>query len=146
MHIFEGGEVQFRPGFLADVAENTRTFFAGVCAHAEIRRCNGSTFFWEGAAASVRRSKDAAGGRGGRDPSLNETCLEALPSCTKRAERLGLPCALNTSLSREVQNKRLDPTRAEDEWRRHGRSVSKAPVPHVADFMWFANTALTETG
>jgi hypothetical protein len=96
---------------------------------------------------------------GWRDPSLNDTCLEALRELLQRAQQLGFAerehfLFLSSLEGRGVsswhgQHRRLDPTRLMTSWRSAWRSLRKAAgLPHVRfhDGRHTALTRLAEKG
>jgi hypothetical protein len=95
---------------------------------------------------SVRRSKTPAGWR---DPSLNDTCLEALRELHARASRLGFTDPEHFLFPWHGQYRQLDPTRPMTSWRTAWRSLRKAAsLPHVRfhDGRHTALTRLAEKG
>lgn len=94
----------------------------------------------------MRRSKTPAGWR---DPSLNDTCLEALGELHGRARRLGFAERDHFLFPWHGQHRKLDPTRPMTSWRSAWRSLRKAAgLPHVRfhDGRHTALTRLAEKG
>jgi hypothetical protein len=84
---------------------------------------------WEDRRLSVRRSKTPAGWR---DPSLNETCLEALLELHGRADARGFTDREHFLFPWHGQHKKLDPTRPMTSWRTAWRSWrAAAGLPNV---------------
>lgn len=76
---------QSKPDWFFAYVAATLDFFCGLRA-CEIKALQWKHVSWDDRRLSVRRSKTPAGWR---DPSLNETCLEALRELHSRAEQLG---------------------------------------------------------
>jgi Phage integrase family len=77
------------------------------------------------------------------DPSLNDTCLEALGELHARAARLGFAEHTHFLVPWHGQHRKLDPTRPMTSWRSAWRSLRKAAgLPHVR-FHEGRHTALT---
>jgi integrase len=120
-------------------------FFCGLRA-CEIKGLQWKHIFWEDRHLSVRRSKTPAGWR---DPSLNDTCVEALRELHTRADRLGFSDREHFLFPWHGQRKQLDPTRPMTSWRSAWRSLRKAAgLPHVRfhDGRHTALTRLAEKG
>jgi len=112
----------------------------------EIKALQWKHISWEDRRLSVRRSKTPAGWR---DPSLNETCFDALRELHGRAERLGFDASEHFLFPWHGQHKRLDPTRPMTSWRTAWRSLRKAAgLPNVRfhDGRHTALTRLAEKG
>jgi integrase-like protein len=123
----------------------TLDFFCGLHA-CEIKELQWKHISWEDRRFSVRRSKAPAGWR---DPSLNDTCLEALRQLHGRADRLAL-LNVSTSCSRGMASTGVSiPRRAMTSWGTAWRSLRKAAdLPHVRfqDGRHTAVTRLAEEG
>jgi hypothetical protein len=92
------------------------------------------------------RSKTPAGWR---DPSINDTCLQALGELQARAQRLGFAERNHFLFPWHGQYRKLDPTRPMTSWRSAWRSLRKAAgLPHVRfhDGRHTALTRLAEKG
>jgi len=112
----------------------------------EIKALQWKHISWEDRRLSVRRSKTPAGWR---DPSLNETCFDALRELHGRAGRLGFDASEHFLFPWHGQHKRLDPTRPMTSWRTAWRSLRKAAgLPNVRfhDGRHAALTRLAEKG
>jgi len=130
--------------FFAYVAA-TLDFFCGLRA-CEIKGLQWKHVAWEDRRLSIRRSKTPAGWR---DPSLNDTCLEALCELHASAQRLGFNDPEHFLFPWHGQHKQLDPTRPMTSWRTAWRSLRKAAgLPHVRfhDGRHTALTRLAEKG
>jgi integrase len=130
--------------FFAYVAA-TLDFFCGLRA-CEIKGLQWKHVFWAERRLSIRRSKTPASWR---DPSLNDTCLEALRELHARAARLGFAQPDHFLCPWHGQRKQLDPTRPMTGWRSAWRSLRKAAgLPHVRfhDGRHTALTRLAEKG
>ncbi len=130
--------------FFAYVAA-TLDFFCGLRA-CEIRALQWKHVSFDDRRLSVRRSKTPAGWR---DPSLNETCLEALRELQARAQPLGFCDSEHFLFPWHGQHRKLDPSRPMTSWRTAWRSLRKAAgLPHVRfhDGRHTALTRLAEKG
>jgi len=130
--------------FFAYVAA-TLDFFCGLRA-CEIKALQWKHVSWEERRLAVRRSKTPAGWR---DPSLNDTCLEALRELHQRAEPLGFTNSEHFLFPWHGLRKQLDPTRPMTSWRTAWRSLRKAaglPSVRFHDGRHTALTRLAEKG
>jgi integrase len=130
--------------FFAYVAA-TLDFFCGLRA-CEIKALQWKHISWEERRLAVRRSKTPAGWR---DPSLNDTCLEALRELHQRAEPLGFTNSEHFLFPWHGLRKQLDPTRPMTSWRTAWRSLRKAaglPSVRFHDGRHTALTRLAEKG
>src|SRR5436190_16065313 len=98
--------------FFAYVAA-TLDFFCGLRA-CQIKALQWKHISWEDQRLSVRRSKTPAGWR---DPSLNDTCLEALRELHGRAQQMGFDAPEHFLFPWHGPHKHLDPTRPMTSWR-----------------------------
>lgn len=89
---------------------------------------------------SVRRSKTPAGWR---DPSLNDSCLEALRELHGRADALGFAEPDHFLFLWHGRDKKLNPTRPMTSWRSAWRSLRKAAGLEHVRFHDGRHTALT---
>jgi hypothetical protein len=130
--------------FFAYVAA-TLDFFCGLRA-CEIKALQWKHISWQERRLSVRRSKTPASWR---DPSLNETCLEALRELHDRARQLGFDAAEHYLFPWHGQRKKLDATRPMTSWRTAWRSLRRAaglPTVRFHDGRHTALTRLAEKG
>jgi integrase len=130
--------------FFAYVAA-TLDFFCGLRA-CEIKALQWQHVSFEERRLSIRRSKTPAGWR---DPSINDTCLEALGELHARAQKLGFAERHHFLFPWHGQHRKLDPTRPMTSWRSAWRSLRKAAgLPHVRfhDGRHTALTRLAEKG
>jgi len=135
---------------LFDVAQsNPAWFFAYVAATLDffcgLRACEIKGLQWKDISLeewrlSVRRSKTAAGWR---DPSLNDTCLEALRELRSRVGRLGFAQPDHFLFPWHGRRKQLDPTKPMASWRSAWRSLRKAAGLSHVRFHDGRHTALT---
>jgi integrase len=130
--------------FFAYVAA-TLDFFCGLRA-CEIKALQWKHISLEERRLSVRRSKTPAGWR---DPSLNDTCVEALGELHAQASRLGFTDPDHFLFPWHGQHRRLDPSRPMTSWRSAWRSLRRAAgLPRVRfhDGRHTALTRLAEKG
>jgi integrase len=130
--------------FFAYVAA-TLDFFCGLRA-CEIKALQWKHLSFDDRRLSIRRSKTPAGWR---DPSLNETCLDALRELHARAAQLGLANPDHFLFPWHGPRRQLDPTRPMTSWRTAWRSLrTAAGLPHVRfhDGRHTALTRLAEKG
>ena len=80
---------------------------------------------------------------GWRDPSLNDTCLDALRQLHESAQQLGFSDAEHFLFPWHDQHKVLDPTRPMTSWRTAWRSLRKAASLPSVRFHDGRHTALT---
>ena len=142
-HLFE--IAKSNPAWFFAYTAATLDFFCGLRA-CEIKALQWKHISWEDRRLSVRRSKTPAGWR---DPSLNETCFDALRELHGRAERLGFDASEHFLFPWHGQHKSLDPTRPMTSWRTAWRSLRKAAgLPNVRfhDGRHTALTRLAEKG
>jgi integrase len=91
----------------------TLDFFCGLRA-CEIKALQWQHVSFDDRRLSIRRSKTPAGWR---DPSLNETCLEALRELHHRAAQLGFAERDHFLFPWHGQHRKLDATRPMTSWR-----------------------------
>ena len=130
--------------FFAYVAA-TLDFFCGLRA-CGIKGLQWKHVSWEERRLSIRRSRTPAGWR---NPSLNDTCLDALRELHESAQRLGFSDAEHFLFPWHGQRKHLDPTRPMTSWRTAWRSLRKAaglPSVRFHDGRHTALTRLAEKG
>jgi integrase len=105
----------------------TLDFFCGLGA-CEIRALQWKHVSFDERRLSVRRSKTPADWR---DPSLNDTCLEALRELQAHATAFGFTNPEHFLFLWHGRNKKLDPARPMTSWRRAWRSLRLAAgLPH----------------
>jgi integrase len=134
-----------RPAWIFAYVAATLDFFCGLRA-CEIKALQWKHISFDERRLSVRRSKTPAGWR---DPSLNDTCLEALRELQSRVRALGLADPEHYLFAWHGRNKKLDPTRPMASWRSAWRSLrGAAGLSHVRfhDGRHIALTRLAEKG
>ena len=123
----------------------TLDFFCGMRT-CEIKAIQWKHISWAQRRLAIRRSKTPAGWR---DPSLNDTCLEALRELYARASAFGFTEPDHYLFPWHGKNKQLDPTRPMTSWRSAWQSLrTAAGLPHVRfhDGRHTALTRLAEKG
>jgi hypothetical protein len=120
-------------------SQPTLDFFCGLRA-CEIKALQWKHISFDERRLSVRRSKTPAGWR---DPSLNDTCLEALRELRGRARALGFADPEHFLFPWHGRNKKLDPTRPMASWRSAWRSLRRAAGLSHVRFHDGRHTALT---
>ena len=134
-----------KPQWMFAYVAATLDFFCGMRA-CEIKALQWKHISWEQKKLAIRRSKTPAGWR---DPSLNETCLDALRELHKRAAALGFAQPEHFLFLWHGRDKKLDPTRPMKGWRSAWRSLrTAAGLDHVRfhDGRHTALTRLAEKG
>ena len=128
-----------KPAWVFAYVAATLDFFCGMRA-CEIKALQWKHISWEQKKLAIRRSKTPAGWR---DPSLNDTCLEALRELHGRALALGFANPEHFLFLWHGRNKKLDPTRPMKGWRTAWRSLRKAARLEHVRFHDGRHTALT---
>ena len=139
------GVARSRPAWFFAYVAATLDFFCGLRA-CEIKALQWKHVSFDARRLSIRRSKTPAGWR---DPSLNETCLEALRELHGRAAQLGFGEGDHFLFPWHGQHRKLDPTRPMTSWRTAWRSLRKAaglPSVRFHDGRHTALTRLAEKG
>ena len=134
-----------KPAWVFAYVAATLDFFCGMRA-CEIKAIQWKHISWQHRKLSIRRSKTPAGWR---DPSLNDTCLEALRELHGRASALGFAEPEHFLFPWHGKNKKLDPMRPMTSWRSAWRSLrAAAGLSHVRfhDGRHTALTRLAEKG
>jgi integrase len=136
-HLFE--VAKSRSAWIFAYVAATLDFFCGLRA-CEIKGLQWKHISFEDRRLSIRRSKTPAGWR---DPSLNNTCLEALRELHRRAAELGFADPEHFLFLWHGRDKKLDPTRSMTSWRSAWRSLRQAAGLSHVRFHDGRHTALT---